>query len=178
MNGKRLSLAAVICLTMLTLWGIAGCSKNNSSSTATDGTMTATVNGATYSAKSYVIAGYLSSYGQILIQGDSIRGNDTTQIQIALPYIPPVNTVISTDSLQYAGVAGLTYLSPGKTYEGYYGFGGSHAIITLSTADTVNHRIAGTFSGVLYSLLVNGNVDSNDSVVITNGTFNSTYQVQ
>ena len=170
MNGKRLSLAAVFFLSMLTLWGLESCSKNNSSSTSSEGTLTATVNGAAYAAKSYVISAYLTSYGQIIVQGDSIRSNDTTEIQLAIPYIPVVNRPVYTDSTQFAGV---TYLSPGKEYDAYYGLGQSHAMITLSSADTVNHRVGGTFSGVLYNI-----VNSSDSVVITNGAFTSSYQVQ
>ena len=171
MNGKRLSLAAMISLTMLTLWGIAGCSKNNSSSTTTtDGTMTATVNGTAYTAKAYVIAGYLSTYGQIIVQGDSINNKDTTEIQIAMPYPPAVNVPISTDSTQFAAV---TYIRGGVEYDAFNGYGYSHGVITLTTADTVNHRLVGTFSGVVYSTAL-----STDSVVLTNGTFNTTYSVQ
>jgi hypothetical protein len=170
MNGKRLSLAAVISLTMLTLWGIAGCSKNNSSSTASEGTMTATVNGTAYTAKAYVIAGYLTSYGQIIVQGDSINNNDTTEIQVAMPYPPAVNVPISTDSTQFAAV---TYVRGGVEYDAFNGYGYSHGVITLSSADTVNHRVIGTFSGVVYNTAL-----STDSVVLTNGTFNSTYSVQ
>lgn len=170
MNGIRLSLAAVISLGMLTLLGLGSCSKNNSSSTQTDGTMTATLNGTAWSAKSYVVAGYLTTYGQVIVQGDSIVGSDTTEMQVAMPYIPAVNTPVYTDSSQFAGV---TYVIPGKEYDAYYGLGFSHGVVTLSTADTVNHRVVGSFSGVLYNI-----VNNNDSVVITNGAFSSTYQVQ
>jgi hypothetical protein len=170
MFGKRLSPAAVVSLSMLTLLGLQSCSKNNSSSYQSDGTLTATVNGAAYSAKSYVVAGYLTTYGQLIVQGDSIVGSDTSEIQVAMPYIPAVNVTVYTDSTQYAGV---TYKVPGKEYDAYYGLGFSHGALTLSSADTVNHKIAGSFSGVLYNV-----VNSNDSVVITNGAFNSSYQVQ
>jgi hypothetical protein len=171
MNGKRLSLAAVFFLSVFAVWGIESCSKSNSSSTQSNGTLTATVNGAAYAAKSYVIAGYLT--GQIIVQGDSIRGTDTTGIQLDIPYIPAVNTPLYTDSVQFASV---TYLSPGKVYDAFFALGQSHAVITLTIADTVNHRVGGTFSGVLYSV-VNGNFNPSDSVVITNGAFTSTYQV-
>lgn len=171
MNGKRLSLAAAISLGVVTLWGLGSCNKsNNNTSYQTDGTLTATVNGAAYSAKSYVVAGYLTTYGQVIVQGDSIVGGDTTEIQVAMPYIPAVNAPVYTDSSQYAG---LTYVVPGKEYDAYFGLGFSHGVVTLSSADTVNHRVAGSFSGVLYNI-----VNSNDSVVITNGAFTSSYQVQ
>jgi len=170
MNGKRFFLAALVFLGILSLSALESCSKSNSSSTTSDGTLTATVNGTAYSAKSYVISGYLSAYGQIIIQGDSIRSNDTTELQIAIPYIPAVNAPVYTDSSQFAGI---TYLSPGKEYDAYYGLASSHGIITLLSADTINHKVGGTFSGVLYNI-----VNSSDSVVITSGVFTSTYQVQ
>ena len=171
MSGKRLTLAAAISLSMLTLWGLGGCSKNsNNNSYQTDGTMTATVNGAAYAAKSYVVSGYLTTYGQILVQGDSIVGSDTTEIQVAMPYIPTVNVAVSTDSTIYVS---MTYKVPGKEYDAYNGFGYSHGAVTLSSADTVNHKVVGSFSGVLYN-----DANNNDSVVITNGAFNSSYQVQ
>lgn len=170
MFGKRLSFAAVISLGIVILWGFGSCSKNNSSSYQSDGTLTATVNGTAYSAKSYVIAGYITSYYQILVQGDSIVGNDTTMLQVAMPYIPTVNQAVYTDSTIYAG---LSYTMPGKEYEAYQGNGYSHGVITLSSADTVNHKVVGSFSGVLYNV-----VNSSDSVVITNGAFNTIYTVQ
>jgi hypothetical protein len=170
MNGKRLSLAAVISLTMLSLWGIAGCSKNSSNSTTSDGTMTATVNGVAYNAKSYVIAGYLTTYGQLIVQGDSINNNDTAEIQVAIPYPPTVNIAISTDSSAFTS---LTYIRGGVEYDAFNGYGYSHGVVTVTSSDTVNHRIAGNFSGVLYSSAL-----SADSVVFSNGAFSTTYVVQ
>ena len=170
MNVKRILLPAVFVVSLVSVGGLVSCSKNSSSTTTSDGTLTATVNGTAYSAKSYVVAGYLSAYGQLIVQGDSIRSNDTTEIQVAMPYIPAVNVAVTTDSSQYMG---LTYLTPGKEYDAYFGLSASHGTLTLTGEDTVNHRVAGTFSGVLYNI-----VNSNDSVVITNGAFSSTYQVQ
>lgn len=171
MNGKRFYLATVISLTMLSLWGIAGCSKNNNSnSTTSDGTMTATVNGAAFNAKSYVVAGYLTSFGQIIVQGDSINNKDTTEIQVAISYPPAVNLAVSTDSAQFTY---LTYIRGGVVYDAFNGYGNSHGVVTVTSSDTVNHHIAGTFSGVLYSSAL-----SADSVVFSNGAFSSSYQVQ
>jgi hypothetical protein len=170
MNVKRILLPVVFTVSIVSLWSLVGCSKHSSSSTTTDGTMTATVNGGTYNAVSYVVAGYLSAYGQLIVQGDSIRGTDTTEIQVAMPYIPTVNVPITTDSSQYVG---LSYKMPGKEYDAYFDLTNSHGSITLSGEDTVNHRVAGTFSGVLYNI-----VNSNDSLVIINGAFSSTYSVQ
>jgi hypothetical protein len=167
MNVKRLLLPAVFLASMVSFGGLVGCSKHSSNTATSEGTLTATVNGATYNAASYVVSGYLSAYGQLIVQGDSIRSSDTTEIQVAIPYIPAVNVAVSTDSSQYAG---LTYTMPGKEYDAYFGLSNSHGVITLTGEDTINHHVAGTFSGVLYNI-----VNSNDSVVITNGAFSSTY---
>ena len=170
MNVKRLLLPAVFSFSIVSLAGMVGCSKSSSNSTSSEGTMTATVNGASYSAKSYVVAGYLTSYGQLIVQGDSIVGSDTTQIQVAMPYIPAVNHPISTDSSQYVGIS---YIGPSKEYDAYFGLNGSHGVVTLTGEDTVNLRVIGNFSGVLYNI-----TNASDSIVITNGQFNSTYTVQ
>lgn len=171
MIGKRLSLAAVTVLSMLTLWGLESCSKNNTTSYTTDGTVTATLNGGAWSAKSYVVAGYVTIISpQIIVEGDSITNGDTARMQIAVPYILPVNQLIPFDTTAYAGALGISYSTHGKLYQAFGGFYDSHGAITLSTADTVGHHVAGTFNGVLYAT-------TNDSVVITNGAFNTTYQV-
>lgn len=175
MNGKRLTLAIAISLSMLSLWTLESCNKNNSTTSyQTDGTMTATINGASYSAKSYVVSDYITSFGAIIVQGENINGSDTVGLQVSLPYIIPVDTAIEVTTSAYAGFAGIAYTMPGKEYDCYYGLGASHGIITLTSADTVNHKVAGTFSGVLYN---NANA-TGDSVVLTNGAFTSSYQVQ
>ncbi len=171
MNGKRLSLAAVMALSLLSLLGLESCSKNNSSSYQTDGTLTATVNGSAYSAKSYVIAALVTTLTpQIIVEGDSITNSDTTRVQVAVPSNFPVNQATSVDSSAYTGAVGISYYSRGVTYLAYAGTYDSHGDINLSSLDTVSHHIAGTFTGVLYAT-------SSDSVVITNGAFNSSYQV-
>jgi hypothetical protein len=174
MKGKRLTLATVISFVMLTLCGLESCSKNNSTSVQSDGTMTATINGAAYSAKSYVIGGYLISFGLFVVQGDSITNNkDTTEIQIAMPYDFPADQTIPIDTIAYADSLGITCRTSGKTYEAYYSFFQSHGYVTLASKDTVNHQLAGTFDGVLYN-----KDNSNDSLVIANGVFKSVYQTQ
>lgn len=170
MNGKRLSLAAVFLLSLCALWCLQSCSKNNTTSYTTDGTLTATVNGVAFSANSYVIGARITTLvPQLIIQGDSIHNGDTAAFQVAMPYILPVNQAVSVDSSAFVGALGITYTKGSKQYQAYYGVFASHGTVTLSTADTVNHKVAGSFSGVLY-------YSGSDSVVVTNGAFNSTYR--
>ena len=48
-----------------------------------------------------------------------------------------------------------------------------HSLLTVNSWDSVNHKISGTFSGVLYNI-----TGGSDSLIVTNGTFTSTYTVQ
>jgi hypothetical protein len=175
MNGKRLTLVMAISLSLLSLWALESCNKNNSTTSyQTDGTLTASINGTAYSAKSYVVSDYINSFGSIIVQGETISGSDTVGLQVSIPYILPLDTAISVTNSAYAGYAAIAYQIPGKEYDCYFGLGASHGTITLTSADTVNHQVAGTFSGVLY----NKDNATGDSVVLTNGAFNSAYQVQ
>src|SRR6185437_16586355 len=100
----------------LSLLGLESCSKNNSRY-QTDGTLTATVNGSAYSAKSYVIAALVTTLTpQIIVEGDSITNSDTTRVQVAVPSNFPVNQATSVDSSAYTGAVGISYYSRGVTY--------------------------------------------------------------
>lgn len=169
MNVKRFVLPAVTTLGVGFLFGLAGCSKN-SNNNSSSGTLTCTINGTAFSAQpNQVGAGDLSTFGQLFVLGYNIQSKDTTGFQVEMPYIPPVNVAFSTDTTE----SDLTYIVPGKEYDAYFGLSNSHGIITLTLADTVNHKVAGTFSGVLYNIS-----NSSDSVVVTNGAFSSPYSIQ
>ena len=143
----------------------AGCSKN-SNPLPTNGTMSATAGGAAFNA-AQVEGVYSQMFGFMAILGYTLHSNDTTGFQIQFNYVPPVGVTFSSDSTETA----LTYFTPGKRYDAFLGQG--KVIVNLSVADTVNHKLAGTFSGTVYN-------DSNlgDSVTVTNGKFSSTYSVQ
>lgn len=169
MNVRRLVLPTVITLGAGLLLGLIGCSKNNNNNTST-GTMSCTVNGTAFSAQPYQVgAGYLSNYGQLFVVGYNIQNTDTSLFQVVMPYLPPVNVAFSTDTT----ISDLAYVKSGQEYDAFFGFDNSHGIITLSEADTVNHKVTGTFSGVLYN-----KTNSADSVVVTNGAFSSYYTIQ
>lgn len=169
MNVKRLVFPLVITLCAGFLFGSIGCSKSSTNNSGS-GTLTCTINGTAFSAQpNQVGAGLLSSFGQLFVLGYNIQNKDTTGFQVEIPYIPPVNHPFSTDTTQSV----LTYIIPGKEYEAYYGLANAHGIITLTLADTVNHKVTGSFSGVLYNL-----ANSSDSVAVTNGSFSSSYTIQ
>ncbi|HEV9037365.1 MAG TPA: hypothetical protein VGQ51_12110, partial [Puia sp.] len=110
---------------------------------------------------------YSHSLGFMAVLGYTISSNDTTGFQIQFSYVPPVGITFSSDTT----ATGLTYFVPGKRYDAFLGQG--VVIVNLSVADTVNHKLAGTFSGTVYN-----DANPNDSAVITNGKFISTYSVQ
>ena len=169
MRMKRLALPGVITLTVVFLFTMIGCSKSSNNSSSS-GTLTCTINGTAFAAQpNQVGGGVLSSYGQLYVLGYNIQNKDTTGFQVEMPYIPAVNHPFSTDTT----LSDLTYITSGKEYDAYFGLSASHGLITVSTADTVNHKIAGTFSGVLYNVL-----SASDSVVVTNGAFSTSYTVQ
>ena len=163
MSVKRPSFPIVLFIASLLL--AAGCSKN-SNSLPTDGTMSATAGGAAFNA-AQVAGVYSQSLDFMAVLGYTIRSNDTTGFQIQFAYVPPVNVTFSSDST----ATGLTYFSPGKRYDAFLGQG--KVVANLSLVDTVNHKLIGTFSATLIN-----DANSNDSLLVTNGKFTTTYSVQ
>ena len=148
-----------------------GCSKSNNGGPSGT-TFTATVGTTAFAAGSLpgqIQAVYVSSQNYFDIGGMSIKSGDTSIVEITVPLETHTGIQLSSDTASVS----ISY-SPnfGKTvYEAASGSG--HAIITVTTQDTQNHKIAGTFSGVLYNLM-----NSSDSVAVTNGQFSSAYLVQ
>jgi hypothetical protein len=163
MSLQHPSFQVALCFSFLLL--AAGCSKTNSS-LSTNGTLSATAGGAAFNA-TQVGGVYSRSLGFMAVLGYSIHSNDTTGFQLQFAYVPPVGITFSSDSTP----TGLTYFIPGRRYDAFLGQG--KVLVNLSVADTVNHKLAGSFSGTVYNDAI-----LTDSVVITNGKFSSTYSVQ
>lgn len=171
MHVKRFVFPVAITLGAIAIFGTTGCSKSSNNNNTGSGTISCTVNGAAFAAQPYqVAAGYLAAYGQMYVVGYNIQNRDTGAFQVVVPYFAPANVPISTT---VDTSSDLVYLRSGQEYDAYSRFGDSHGVITLTVADTVNHKIAGTFSGVLYNKM-----NSADSVVVTEGAFNSPYTIQ
>ena len=139
-----------------------GCKKSSNNSSTPPGGMDASVNGQAFQA-STTTGIFSASAGYIALFGIQTKGVDSSGIEVDI-----LDTIKVGEPGLLANGFIINYGSnTGPTYSG--GDITGHGVVTLSAWDTVNHTIAGTFSGVLYD---NGLIDS---VVVTNGTFNTSY---
>jgi hypothetical protein len=141
-----------------------GCKKSNSSSAS--GAMTATVAGLGFAASTTTTqAIYSSAYRQFDIVGVQIKSGDTTAIELTWNAANSLNFPIASDTSTLE-----TSYFDSKTQASFDGGDlPGHSIITLTSWDSTNLKVAGTWSGVMYG------ITGTDSIVVTNGTFNTTY---
>lgn len=141
-----------------------GCKKSSSSTGS--GTFSATV-GDTAFTPGDVAGIYVTADQAWSILAYQIKAGDTVSFDINI-YLPfTVNQPIAPNftNILYQNAMGEPYYNAiGHT---------PNLAITVTSVDSVNHNIAGTFSGSLYD--ENG---TGDSVVVTNGKFNTSYSVQ
>ncbi|HLZ89161.1 MAG TPA: hypothetical protein VKQ52_18020 [Puia sp.] len=155
----RLSLSAVTLFVLIT-----SCKKSNNtpsnSLSATIGTTGVNTSGTT--------AWYSTDSSIYEIGGYTMSAHDTTTL--ALIIAPPftVNTVVSGNSS-----VSIDYYDFATNKDYFAGYGVGHSALTVTSLDTVNHKIAGNFTATLY----NG-ISGTDSVLVTNGKFNTSYTVQ
>jgi hypothetical protein len=142
-----------------------GCKKSNSSSSGS-GTITANVSGVSFASSATTSqAIYSSAYGQFDIVGAQVKGGDTTLIDLSWNAAPKLNFPISSDT----SLMEISYFDS-KTQAAFDGSDlPGHSIITITSWDSTNLKVAGTWSGVMYG------ISATDSIVVTNGTFNTTY---
>jgi hypothetical protein len=142
-----------------------GCKKSNSSSGAS-GVMTATISGTSFAASSTTSqAIYSSAYRQFDIIGVQIKSGDTTAIELTWNAAAKVNFPIASDTSTLE-----TSYFDSKTQASFDGGDlPGHSIITVTSWDSTNLKVAGTWSGVMYG------ITATDSIIVTNGTFNTTY---
>lgn len=159
--------ARIFSLTLIasavTLIFAASCKKSSDSNS---NSISATV-GTTAVSGAHTQGTYSSLAGMYLLVSYNVQGKDTTGFFLTIPSAwAKVGKTFSSDStyleLDYVG-------SNGADYAAYSNNG--HLTLTLSTLDSVNHKIGGIFAGTAYN-------SSNDSVVITNGKFSSSYTAQ
>lgn len=148
-----------------------GCSKSNDGGPSGT-TFTATVGTSAFAAGSLpgeIQATYTASLQLFDVGGTSIKTGDTSAIAVAFPLETKTGVQISSDT---ANVSFIYTPNFGKTvYETGLGYG--HGVVTVTTQDTQNHKIAGTFTAVVYNM-----ANNKDSILITNGKFSSSYTVQ
>lgn len=147
----------------------ASCSKSGGGSSGNS--VSATVNGTAWANSFSVIALY-SSNGGFDIIGQQFKGGDSTSIDLAFASPIIVNHPVSSDTSAFV----LAYTDTKNGNQTGYavltgGFG--NAVYTITSYDSTGHRIAGSFSGVLYNI-------SNyaDSLTVTNGKFNTSFTAQ
>lgn len=152
---------------------IAGCKKSNSSSTG-GGTLSATLtpgNVATgFAFQPSLTVGTLSqSVSTIFITSLQIKSGDSLLLQVGFVDTARVNVA-------YPISGGLTGMNYSDALTGFFYIADQSAgsgSVTLTTIDTVGHKAVGTFSGTM----VGNNGLNNDTLIVTNGQFNSTYTV-
>ena len=157
----------LVAISSVLLLAITSCSKSNNSSSSSG--ISATVNGSAW-ANSYTVAGiYYTANSSFDIIAAQMKGGDTTAISVTFNAPLSLNTAIPTNG----GNCDLGYIDT-KTQNQYDGgFGNAHGSITVTSYDSTGHKVGGTFTGVLYNTAGTG-----DSIVFTNGKFNTTFQVQ
>lgn len=143
------------------------CKKSNSSTSG--GSLSATISGSAWTTTVPTQTTYDHVSGVFDIGGGSIKSGDTTTLGVIIGTPFPLHTVINSDT----GNIDIVYANF-HTLAGYDGGQqAGHSLVTVSSWDSVNHKIAGTFTGVLYNIS-----GGTDSLVVTNGAFNTSYTVQ
>lgn len=152
-NRKLLVLSSAFALALSI--GVTSCKKDKDEAKP----LSATVNGSGFDPL-YVTASARS--GDIHIEGTS---KDSSYLIVNFPDTAKVNTTYDFDD------AGIYYFDTKKNAIYTYFSSNAHGTVTLSTFDKSNKKVAGKFTGVIY------NWDgSKDSMVVTNGQFNTTYK--
>lgn len=159
-NFALFSLSVLIGLSLFTT----SCKKSNNSSSSA--ALSATFRDTTFSSSSGIVAVYFKDNQYWDIAGFAVKGGDSSGIEIEINSPVTVNSPITANNGTY-----IDYYHNGNDYYAAVGTGNTAMMVT--SLDTVNHKISGTFSGMLYNF---GN--GSDSSMMTNGKFNTTYLVQ
>lgn len=155
---KNLSVR-LLTVAILALISVVACKKDKDNDAAA---LSATINGTAYQ-PSLVTA--IDNSGYISIAGMQIQAGDSLLLSLDIPDTAHVNNSIDL----YSG--GITFTKWKSKTIYTYNFNGSHGSTTLTSWDKTNKKVEGKFNGVIYSL-----TNSKDSVVVTNGQFNTTYK--
>ena len=102
----------------------------------------------------------------ITIYGSMGKATDSFQLSVSITNKATVNTTLTNKNddvyIRYYNLKGYpTYSSAARD---------GHAMLTLTTIDKTNKKLAGSFSGVLYK-----HAADVDSLVVTNGQINISY---
>jgi hypothetical protein len=159
---------AVIVISSATLLAVTSCSKSNNSGSSAG--ITATIGGSAW-ANNFPVQGVYSTIGGVFaVGGVQVKSGDSTAFEVGFGNPITLNKALTSDGV----IVDVEYIVE-KTQAIYDGspVSGGHSTVTVTSYDSTGHKVGGTFSGVLY----NEN-NANDSVVVTNGNFSSTYLIQ
>lgn len=171
MKITRFSLFLVASTAIFALLTVSSCKKSSNNSSSS---VSATVSGTAFSPT--VTQGFYSQSEEAWdLTGFSVKSGDTSAIEVtifkvygsSLPQFT-VGKPFTTDTTS-AAVSYFTNGSNGKIY--WASNGNGFAKLTVTSLDSTGHKIAGTFSGTLYAT-------GTDSVIVTNGNFNTSYTVE
>jgi len=141
---------------------LAGCKKNNNSYLNVDG-ISATLGGISWQSR-YTVGIAPANAGFVYLYGYAVNAGDTSVIELDISDSVQVNEPdpFNSSTASFSKSDGTTYILDDI-------FGG-HGTITVTSRFGSIHTIAGTFSGVFYNTQ-----NSDDSIQIDNGHFNTSY---
>ncbi|HEY8968993.1 MAG TPA: hypothetical protein VIM64_07865 [Puia sp.] len=143
---------------------VTGCKKSNDGGGGNS--ISSTVSGTAWQSQ---IASGVKMGGYTELTGIYGKSGDTSMIMIEIHDSVKVN---EPDDLSITSLS-FTRKNTQTTYSGgFFGAYNSHGTVLVTSWDTAAHKIAGTFSGVLYN-----NDYSDDSLKIDNGHFSTSYTV-
>ena len=151
------------------LLAVTGCKKSNNNGGGS-GSMSASISGTAWANNYPLVSFYASNSGLGVfdIVGLQFKSGDSTLFDLEFTSPVTVNHPVSSDTSAF--IAAYTDTKTQLDYGVLPGFGS--AVLTITSYDSTGHTIAGTFNGVLYNLST-----FTDSIVVTNGKFNSSFTV-
>ncbi len=164
MKRNATSLLTLSAIAIATLIFGSSCKKSNSPSGAA-AQISATIGGNSFQ-PNLVVA--LDNAGHVGIAAIQIKGSDSLFMTV---FVPDTAKAGQTVALSADGDGAVTYNNSTGTITFDSFEADSHGTITVSSFDKTNKKIAGTFSGVLYSSI---NTDSTK----VSGQFNTAYITQ
>jgi hypothetical protein len=158
---------ALLVVSSAFILGASSCKKSNNNSTNNNAQLSASVNGSSWANSFPLGAVYSVGASNFQILGIQLKGGDSTGLGLVFLAPITVNQMISSDS----GWVDVEYVNSDTIFDG--GHTAGHSALTVTSYDPADGKIAGTFSGVLYN--VSGGTDS---LIVANGSFNTSYTSQ
>jgi hypothetical protein len=143
------------------LVGLSSCKKDKDDNNSSSAALSATINGKAFKP---IAVKAITDGTDIHIMGGQVVPGDSVFLDLYIPDSVTVNSKLDFEAA-YIEIATFTSLELYATPAS-----GSHGTVTFTTVDKTNKKIAGKFSGVVYEAF-----GRNDSMVIKDGQFNTSY---